>query len=278
LNTTERQSKVQHVRSADGTQIAYEKSGEGPPLIITGGSLGDHRFYIPLAAELARHFTVYNFDRRGRGQSGDTQPYAVEREIEDVDALITDIGEPVFVYGHSAGSALALRAAAAGLTIAKLVLADPPYRRHGDTDDAARARQADEARTIQALHDRGDHRGNAAFFLSGFGLPPEAVDEMLESPAGGMMIDSARALPYDYAMVGDNLVPDALAAEVAVPTLVVAAASARKTAEALVANIPNARIQPMPASAHELAPTDIAKVVVSFFGSRRARTEGASQP
>jgi len=92
------------------------------------------------------------------------------------------------------------------------VLADPPYRRHGDADDAARARQAEEARTIQAFHDQGDHRGNAAFFLSGFGLPPEAVDEMLASPGGEMMIDSARALAYDYALVGDGLIPDALAA------------------------------------------------------------------
>jgi len=75
---------VQRVRSADGTQIAYEKAGEGPPLIIIGGSLGDHRFYIPLAAGLATHFSVSNFDRRGRGQSGDTQPYSVEREVEDM--------------------------------------------------------------------------------------------------------------------------------------------------------------------------------------------------
>jgi pimeloyl-ACP methyl ester carboxylesterase len=256
---------VQHVRSADGTQIAHEKTGEGPPLIITGGSLGDHRFYIPLAVELAKHFTVYNFDRRGRGQSGDTQPYAVERELDDLAALIDDAGEPVFLYGHSAGSALALRAAAAGLSIAKLVLADPPYGRHGDADDAARARQAEEARTIQAFHDRGDHRGNAAFFLSGFGLPPETVDEILDSPVGEMMIDSARALPYDYAMVGDRLVPNALGAEVAVPTLIMTAASAPKSAQALVDVMPNARLRPMLTSAHELAPPDIATVVVSFF-------------
>jgi pimeloyl-ACP methyl ester carboxylesterase len=265
MNTTGR-SKVQHVRSADGTQIAYEKTGEGPALIITGGSLGDHRFYVPLAAELAKHFTVYNFDRRGRGQSGDTQPYAVERELDDLAALIDDAGGRVLLYGHSAGSAFALRAAAAGLSIAKLVLADPPYGRRGDADDAARARQDEAARTIQASHDRGDHRGNAAFFLSGFGLPPGAVDEMLDSPGGEMMIDSARALPYDYAMVGDGLVPNALAAEVTVPTLVMTPASAPKSAEALVEAMPNARLQPMPDSAHELAPTDIARLLVSFFG------------
>ena len=178
---------MQYVRSADGTQIGYEKAGEGPPLIITGGALGDHRFYRALAAELAKGFRVYNLDRRGRGQSGDTQPYAVEREVEDIAALIADAGSPVFVYGHSAGSALVLRAAAARLDITKLVLADPPYSRHGDTEDAAKTRFAEAAATIRAFHEQGDHRGAAAFFLSGFGLPPEAVNEMLDSPGGEIL-------------------------------------------------------------------------------------------
>lgn len=256
---------MQHVISEDGTKIAYEKTGQGPTLIIIGGSLGDHHFYIPLANELAKHFTVYNFDRRGRGRSGDTQPYSVEREVQDVAALIADAGQQVSVYGHSAGSALALRAAAAGLNIAKLALADPPYGRHGDTDEAAKARQAEAAAKIQAFHDRGDHRGAAAFFLSGFGLPSEAVEEMLDSPAGESMIDCARALPYDYAMVGDGLVPNALAAKAAMPAVVLAAETAPETAKALVKIMPSAKLQLMKASTHDLAPTDIAKVVTSFF-------------
>jgi len=256
---------VQHVRSKDGTSIAYEKTGQGPDLIIIGGALGDHRFYIPLATELAKHFTVYNFDRRGRGQSGDTQPYSVEREVEDVAALIAAASQPVFVYGHSAGSALALRTAAAGLKIKKLALADPPYGRHSDTDDAAKARQAETAAKIQSFHDNGDHRGAAAFFLSGFGLPSEAVEEMLDSPAGETMIDSARALPYDYAIVGDGLVPNELAARAAMPTLILAAETAPETAKALVGIMPSARLQTMTASTHDLAPTEIARVVTPFF-------------
>src|SRR3712207_1102519 len=106
------------VTSSDGTRIAFKQLGAGPALIVVGGSLADHRFYVPLAEELAEHLTVYSFDRRGRGQSGDTGPYAVEREVEDVGALIAYAKPPVFVYGHSAGSALALRAAASGLDIA----------------------------------------------------------------------------------------------------------------------------------------------------------------
>jgi pimeloyl-ACP methyl ester carboxylesterase len=255
------------VTSKDGTTIAYERTGQGPALIIIGGALGDHHFYSPLAHEFAKHFTVYNFDRRGRGQSGDTQPYSVEREVEDVDALLAAAGEQAFVYGHSAGSALALRAAAAGLHIAKLVLADPPFRRHGDMDEAAKARQAEEASKIQAFHDTGDHKGAAAFFLSGFGLPPEAVEEMLQSPEGARLIDCARALPYDYAQVGDGLVPNELAVKAAMPTLILTAETAPGTAQALVKIMPSAQLQMMKASAHDLAPTDIARVVTPFFSS-----------
>lgn len=256
---------MQHVRSRDGTSIAYEKTGNGPPLIIIGGALGDHRFYLPLAGELAERFTVYNFDRRGRGQSTDTQPYAVEREIEDVAALAGQAGEPPLVYGHSAGSALALRCAAAGLRFAKLVLADPPFGRHGDADDQARARQAAQAAQIQALHDRGDHRGAAAYFLSGFGLPPKAVDDMLDSPAGQALIDCARALPYDYALVGDGLIPEQLAAKVTPPTLILAAESAPGTAQALAEIMPRAQLQTLRASTHDLPAAEIAAAAAPFL-------------
>jgi pimeloyl-ACP methyl ester carboxylesterase len=260
---------MRHVRSADGTKIAYEKTGQGLPLIIIGGALGNHRFYLPLADELAEHFTVYTYDRRGRGQSGDTQPYSVERELDDLAALIAEAGPPALVYGHSAGSALALRAAAAALDIAKLILADPPYSRHSDADDAARARQAETAAKLQAFHDKGDHKGAAALFLSGFGLPSQEIDELLGSPAGEAMIDSARALPYDYAVVGDGLLPDELAAQAAVPALVLAAGTAVNTARALVEEMPHATLRSMKASTHDLPPDEIASAVTPFFSQER---------
>ena len=180
-------------------------------------------------------------------------------------ALIAEAGQPALVYGHSAGSALALRAAAAALTIAKLVLADPPYGRHSDADDAARTRQAETAARLQAFHDKGDHKGAAAFFLSGFGLPPDAVNQLLGSPAGEAMIDSARALPYDYAVVGDGLLPDELAAQAAAPTLVLAAETALTTARALVELMPRAMLRGMRASTHDLPPDEIASAVTPFF-------------
>jgi pimeloyl-ACP methyl ester carboxylesterase len=181
---------MQTVISPDGTEIAFERSGSGPALLIVGGALADHSFYAPLAAALSRRFTVYTYDRRGRGQSGDTSPYAVERELEDLAALIDHAGAPVFVYGHSAGAALALRAAGAGLPIAKLVLADPPFTPHGQNDEAARAQFAEEAARLQELHDKGDHRGSVKLFLGGMGVPDDEVEEMLDSPAGAGMLDT----------------------------------------------------------------------------------------
>lgn len=256
---------MQKITSKDGTQIAFEKAGEGPALLIAGGSLADHRFYLPLAGELARSFTVYNFDRRGRGQSGNTRPYAVEREVEDVEALIAHAGEPAFLYGHSAGSALAIRAAAAGIRIAGLALADPPYTPHGQNDAAERAGYAQQAARIQELHDRGDLKGSVKFFLGGFGLPDEELDAMLESPAGMGMLENAGTLPYDYAMLGDGLVPTELAARITAPAIVFAPEAMPETAQALVDAMPNARFHALEAPTFETPPEVIARVLEQFF-------------
>lgn len=264
---------MQKVTSNDGTQIAFEKTGQGPALIIAGGALADHQFYTPLAEELAKSFTVYTFDRRGRGHSGDTLPYAVEREVEDVAALAAAANEPVSMYGHSAGAALALRAAAAGLNIGRLAVADPPFTPHGANDQAAKAAHAQQAAQIQELNKRGDYRGSAKLFLQDYGLSDEELEAMLQSPAGAGMLDSARALPYDYAVLGDGLVPTELAATVDIPTLVLAAEAWPETALALVAAMPNAQFQAMPASAHELAPADIAAQLTPFFVSSHSSAD-----
>jgi pimeloyl-ACP methyl ester carboxylesterase len=256
---------VQTVISSDGTPIAFETTGSGPALLLVGGSLADHQFYVPLAYELVHHFTVYNFDRRGRGQSGDTKPYTVEREVEDVDALIAYANESVCIYGHSAGSALALRAAAAGLNIAKLALADPPFTLHGNDDEANKAEHAAQAAYIQALHDKGDYKESVKFFLKDYGLVNEDVEAMLQSSAGQVMLNCARALPYDYAQLGDGLVPTELAAKVKVPTIVLAAKAMPETAQTLADAIPNARFHAMEAPVHELSPADLAKKLIHFF-------------
>ena len=259
---------MQKVISTDGTEIAFERSGSGPALIIVGGSLADHQFYLPLANELSRHFTVYNYDRRGRGQSGDTGAYAVERELEDLAALVDHAGEPVFVYGHSAGSALALRAAASGPGIGRLVLADPPFTPHGENDEVAKAEFAEEAARLRELHDRGDYRASVKLFLGSMGISDEAIEGMLDSPSGAGMTDSARALPYDYAVLGDGLVPTNLAAKVTVPTVILAARAMPETAQALADAMPNARFEAMEGSAHETPPAEIAERVTRFLESQ----------
>ena len=256
---------METVTSKDGTKIAFETLGEGPALILVGGALADHYFYAPLAGELAKHFTVYNFDRRGRGQSGDTKPYAVEREVEDVGALIAYAREPVFLYGHSAGSALAIRTAAAGLEIAKLAIADPPYTPRGENDEAAKAEHSEQAARIQELNDKGDLKGSAKFFLSGYGLPDEDLEEMFQSPAGESMVDCARALPYDYAMLGDGLVPIELVSRIQAPTIILAPEAMPETAQALVNAMPNARFQAMKAPIHETPPESLALLLKEFF-------------
>ena len=117
------------VTSRDGTTIAFDRLGSGPAVILVTGALGDrsHLMQQDLAAHLAQHLTVFNYDRRGRGESDDTLPYAVEREVEDIAALIVEAGGSAFVYGFSSGAVLALEAAAHGLPITKLALYEPPF-------------------------------------------------------------------------------------------------------------------------------------------------------
>src|SRR5512136_3089047 len=118
---------MQKVTSKDGTPIAFGKTGHGPAIILVSGALGDRSAAAPLTPLLSPHFTVLAYDRRGRGDSGDTAPYAVEREVEDIDALVTEAGGSAFVYGHSSGAVLALEAAARGLAITRLALYEPPF-------------------------------------------------------------------------------------------------------------------------------------------------------
>jgi pimeloyl-ACP methyl ester carboxylesterase len=144
------------VTSSDGTAIALDRLGDGPPVIVVGGQLCDRVLIHPTAEELAKHFAVFNYDRWGRGDSGDTAPYAVECEIEDLGALIAEAGGTASVYAHSSGAALALHAAAAGLPITKLVLHEPPYNVDGDEDrQRATRKEAEHIKTLLAEDRRG---------------------------------------------------------------------------------------------------------------------------
>lgn len=146
---------MRHVTSRDGTLIAYDVVGEGPPVVLVGGGLTDRTAAAPLAAALSADFTVYAYDRRGRGDSGDTPPYDVEREVEDLRVVIAAAGGSAYVYGTSSGAALALEAAASELGIRRLALWEPPYI-VGDSRPRPPAGLAEHYRSLVALGRRGD--------------------------------------------------------------------------------------------------------------------------
>ncbi|MGI8622499.1 MAG: alpha/beta fold hydrolase [Solirubrobacteraceae bacterium] len=165
---------METVRSADGTTIAMDRSGQGPPLIVVVGAFCDRSASKPLAALLADRYTVLEYDRRGRGDSGDAARYAIEREVEDFDAVVTAAGEPPFVYGHSSGGALALEAAAAGVALRKVAVYEVPYT--GRDPGPAYAEALDEL----AASGRQDEA--AERFLALTGAPPEIIASIKASP------------------------------------------------------------------------------------------------
>jgi hypothetical protein len=140
--TKEESNPMETVTSSDGTTIAFDRLGDGPPVIVVGGQLCDRSLTRPTAEELAKRFTVFNYDRRGRGDSGDTAPYALEREVEDIGALIAEAGRAASVYGHSSGAALAIHAAAGVcLSPSSSCTSRPTTPRATSTASAPRARK-----------------------------------------------------------------------------------------------------------------------------------------
>jgi pimeloyl-ACP methyl ester carboxylesterase len=253
------------VTSSGGTTIAFDQLGDGPPIILVGGGSVDRSANAPLAALLASHFTVINYDRRGRGDSGDAPPYAVEREIEDLEALINEAGGSAFVYGTSSGGALALEAAASGLAIMKLALWEVPF-----VLDESRRPPADTARTYTELVSAG-RRGDAVeFFMSKVvGLPPEFVDHARTQPFWQAQEALAHTLAYDATIMGDYSLPTERAAAVAVPTLVIAGEASfpfmRETAQALANTIPDGQHRTLEGQEHNVDLAALAPVLVEFF-------------
>lgn len=208
---------MERVTSKDGTIITYDRLGHGLPVILVSGGSVDKNANASLADALAAHFTVYNYDRRGRGKSGDTQPYAVDREIEDIEAVIDEAGGQAYLYGSSSGAALALEAARKLPTkVTKLALWEPPY-----IPDGFPRPPADTARTFRDLVAQG-RRGDAAeFFMSKVvGLPPEFVAAARSAPWWPMQEALAHTLAYDATIMGDYSLPEAKLADLKVPTLI----------------------------------------------------------
>lgn len=253
-----------HATSADGTRIAFDRLGDGPPVVLVAGMFCARQATRALAERLARRFTVINYDRRGRGDSGDTSPYAAEREIEDLGALIAEVGGPASVYGHSSGAGLALNATAAGLPVTRLVLHEPPY----GSDDEQSVRSARElAEGIRsAIAD--DRRADAiSLFLTASGVPAEMAAGMSGDPA---MLAVAPTMPYDFAVMGeDGVIPDDLVRAIDVPTLVLAGDASpeffRDTASRITKMLPNAQYTVLEGQDHGASAEVVAPVVEEFL-------------
>ena len=193
---------METVRSKDGTVIAYDKVGQGPPLILVDGALC-YRVSGPmrsLASQLAPHFTVYFYDRRGRGDSGDTKPWAVEREIEDIEALIAAAGGSAYVFGLSSGAALSLEAASRGLSIRKLALYEAPFVVDGTYPPMTDKYLPDLKALVAA-----DRRGDAVkHFLRRVGVPGVFIALMRFMPSWKRLTAVAPTLVYDISIVEPN--------------------------------------------------------------------------
>jgi hypothetical protein len=209
---------MDRVTSRDGTTIAFDRLGGGPPVVLVCGGSTDRMINAPLAQALASRLTVFNYDRRGRGDSGDTLPYAIEREFEDLAAVIDAAGGEASVYGTSSGAALAMEAAAEGLAITKLALWEPPYIL--DKDQRPPPNTAEVYADLVSKGRRGDA---VEFFMSKVvGLPDEFVAQARQAPFWAGQEAIAHTLAYDATIMGDYSLPFARAAEVGIPTLVLA--------------------------------------------------------
>ena len=253
--------------SKDGTTIAFEKSGQGPAIILVVGAFNDRATGAPLARFLEQNFTVFNYDRRGRGESGDSGPYAIEREIEDLDALITQAGGSAFVFGYSSGAILALRAAAHGLDISQLALYEPP---------PTGAKAGELAPPLTELIAAG-RRGDAVelFQTEAIGIPAAVVAQMRNAPFRPALEKIAHTLVYESMIL--RSLPTGLLASIGVSTLVIDGEESsevmRHAAQSLAEALPDSRYRTLQGQGHDIVPAIVGPVLVEFFLAQSSRSK-----
>jgi pimeloyl-ACP methyl ester carboxylesterase len=257
------------VVSADGTVIAFDQFGDGPPVIMAAGAFNTRLATEPLARALQEQFSVLNYDRRGRGDSGETPPYAVDREIEDLAALVAAAGGPAAVFGYSSGAILVLRAAAAGLPVTHLVLYEPPFR----PDDSYPPPPADLAEQVAGLV-AASRRGDAVelYQIKAIGIPEDMVVQMRHAPFRPGLEAIAHTLAYDAMICGDMSLPAGLLASVAAPALVICGEQSppmlRAAARAVAGTLPHGRLCELAGQTHDISPDATAPVMADFLTSQ----------
>ncbi|MFC4778937.1 alpha/beta fold hydrolase [Paenibacillus sp. GCM10023252] len=263
------------VHSADGTKIAYDKAGQGPSLILVTGAFSYRKFpgLVKLAELLSEHFTVYSYDRRGRGDSGNTLPYSVDKEIQDLNALIQTAGGSAYVWGLSSGAVLALQAAVSGANITKLALHEPPFV----VDAGDPKPPADFLQHLNELiHTNQRAQAIKYFMTKGMGAPSFIVTLMRILPGvWSNLMAVAHTLPYDAALLAGYTEGKALPAEqwtsVTIPTLVLegteSPASLRHASQALAQALPSARLVSRKGLGHtkKLPAAQTAEELAAFF-------------
>jgi pimeloyl-ACP methyl ester carboxylesterase len=259
---------METVRSADGTVIAYDRAGAGPPLIVSVGAFCTRQTFVA-PDDLRRRFTVVTYDRRGRGDSGDTEPFAPGKEYEDLAAVAAAAGpEPPFVFGHSSGAAIALRAAAAGLPAAGIVAYEAPF----PTEDTPLP-PVDPADQIRRLVSSGRRGEAVAFWMSEVvRMPGETLTQMEGAPWVKALEPLTPTLPYDIAATAGG-VPTAELGKITAPVLILGGKNSpgwfqRSVAEQAAAT-PGARLKMLDGYDHNAPPEVITPILIDFFGADR---------
>jgi pimeloyl-ACP methyl ester carboxylesterase len=252
--------------SRDGTPIAYASTGQGPAVILVSGAMSTGGTVAPLAVPLSDRFTVLVYDRRGRGESGDTAPYAVEREVEDLAALIDAAGGEACLYGISSGGALVLRAAASGLPVRRVAVYETPF---ADFAEHGAKERADYTENLTAALAQG-RRGDAVeLFLRLVDMPDEMIQGARQSPMWPGMEAVAPTLAYDNAVLGDSLVPRDRLASLTVPVLAVAGGASpewlQEATRAVAEAVPTGSYRNLEGQTHMVDPNALAPVLADYF-------------
>jgi pimeloyl-ACP methyl ester carboxylesterase len=272
------------VTSADGTRIAYDRYGEGPAVILIAGAMGYRKFrkFEQIATALSEHCTVINYDRRGRGDSGEAGPVSVQHEVDDIAALIDAVGGRVSLWGWSSGGALALRAAAADIGVEKLVVYETPFK----TDPEAKYPADDYGTRIQEIVAGGDPMCAAKHFMrNGIGMPRPLVAAMTLMPMFKKFAANGLTLTFDHAALGEhNMHGRPLQAEewatVTCPTLVVYGSKTypvlKHASKALADALPNATLLELPGQNHNVSASALVPLLARFVAGSDAPHEAPS--
>ena len=261
--------RTRRIKSADGTTIAFEAIGEGPPLVLVGGALSDRTAPASgrlLAAMLAHRFTVLSYDRRGRGDSGDIPPWAIEREIEDLAALIAAAGGSAAVFGNSSGGLLALDAAAQGLAITRLAVHEPPVILDADRA-ASLVRLANELDEVLARERRT--QAVEQYFSRAMQMPATAVAQLRRTPMWPDFEDLAHTLSYDLRITARGAARLAEVPAVQPPTLAIDGGASprwmREAIEAIARAMPRGRHRTLERPSQAVDPKALALTLEDFL-------------